>query len=100
MTVGPERGYDQENSHSRKQKNTCPGEFLPVLQKEEEYHCSHIGKPQKIRNHKHLTEGNVVIRAHMDESIIFLAALFKPCKPPKINGHVNYEGNSVLILHI
>ena len=45
LSVGPQRGYDQEDRHACKEENTGAVVILFIFEEKVDDHCRYIGKP-------------------------------------------------------
>ena len=86
VSVGPQRGYDQENGHACKQEGARPVIIGFIFKKEKHHHRSHIEKPQNIWNNKSFQEGDVIIHRHVDHVIAPGNGFLKMSKP----GYIDY----------
>ena len=100
MAVGPQGRDDQENRHAGEQEDAGTIALLFVPEEKEQYDGCHIEKPQKIRDDEQLTEGDVVIHAHMDYLVAFLVALLQPCEPYQVYDHIAYQRDAVSVFSI
>ena len=100
MAVGPQRGDDQEDRHAREQKGAAAVIFLFILKEEEDHYQRHIGEPQKVRDDERLTEGDIIVHAHMDDRVVSSVAALQPREPCQIDDHVDCQGNSMPVFQV
>ncbi len=100
MAVGPQRGDDQEDRHPCEQKSAAAVIFLFILKEEEDHYQRHIGEPQKVRDDERLTEGDVIVHAHMDDRVVSSVAALQPREPCQIDDHVDCQGNCMPVFHV
>ena len=98
MSVRPQCRYNEEDSHSCEQKETCAIVFGLVGKKQIQHHDRYIGEPHKIRDHKDLTERDVVVQIHMDHLIGFGHGMLKMPEPKPVYDTVADQGKGVAVL--
>lgn len=97
MSVRINRRNDQENGHSGKQEGTGFEIAVLIPKKAIQHRRRNIGKPQKIRNDKYLTEWYIIINCHVDYMKPVCDILFQMCKPAQIEDGIQDEWNSMAV---